>query len=140
VECVFYVCVCDWNLLLLLLVAVQFAMLARVRRLPVLYGRSALRWLAKVAKKPESEAPPKQPSLLPFDHLQVYKEGEAPAAKPDSEYPPWLWQIDVPLPTLAELAEANASKLTLAQKRRLASLQRKARMREHNQRMSKDAL
>ncbi len=68
-----------------------------------------VRTVAKAGKKP-SETEPAEPREAPTLNMEVcvganiYKSGEDPPIKADSEYPDWLWELLEPKKTSSELS------------------------------------
>jgi hypothetical protein len=77
----------------------------------------------KDAKKPEEK--------LKMSFLQIHKDKQPPVAKPDSEYPDWLWKLDVPRPSLDDLQKADWDKLSLENKQRFMKLNKGRKLREY---------
>ena len=58
----------------------------------------------------------------------MYKDKPAPTAKPDSEYPDWMWNLDVQRHSFLELKSADWDKLSLSDKARYFRLYRREKI------------
>jgi len=98
---------------------------------------SSKRCFAKVEKKKKSEdkvdtAPADNSGKISLEMLNIFKDVPPQQAKPDSEYPEWLWTMDVPLPTYTELRRSDYDQLPLPMQLRYDRLLRKSRIKAHN--------
>lgn len=70
--------------------------------------------------------------------VNIYKTGEDPAIKPDSEYPDAFWAlVNDPHKSLGELKRIKPEELTVTEKLRIIKLENKAAIKLRNEQRAK---
>jgi len=70
-----------------------------------------------------------------MDVFYPFRDAKFSDLKPDDQYPPWIWTLNAPRPTIHQLVACDFDSMPLDLKQRLFALQRRAKIKANNQKM-----